>query len=218
MSGCLAILRLTTTRSRKSTNLSRARPSSDPPSVAAVDAHDGVHRRVRPLRQLTLHLRVVGGQAGERGQVAACGRSADRDEVAVAAELVDVGARPRDRGLDVGHVRRPGVVRRHPIVDGQTYPAEFGQVRHQRVALQQATAVHPGAAGHEDQHRCGFERQIVAAPHVEQLGRPRAVLHGRPVDAAAVLTQSPQRGHPSRARAIRSRGPWRSRRRAAPLR
>ena len=69
---------------------------------------------------------------------------------------VDVGARPRDRSLDVSDVRRPAMMWRHPIVDRQTHPTHLRQVRHQRVALQQAAAVHPCAARHEDQHRRRF--------------------------------------------------------------
>ena len=126
----------------------------------------------------------------------AAGRgAADRHEIAVAAELVDVGARPRDRRLDVGDVRGPRVMRCHPVVDGQAHPAEFGQVRHERVALQHATAVHPCATGHENHHGRGFGRQILAAPYIEQLRRTRAVLHRRAMDIAALLPQFPQRRH-----------------------
>ena len=55
------------------------------------------------------------------------------------------------------------MIRRHPVVDGQTHPAELGHVRHQRVALQDPAAVHPGAAGHEDHHRRGLGGQLLAA-------------------------------------------------------
>ena len=51
------------------------------------------------------------------------------------------------------------VIRCHAVVDGQAHPAELGQVRHQRVALQDPAAVHPGAAGHEDHHRGGLGGQ-----------------------------------------------------------
>ena len=155
--------------------------------------HHRVHRGVRALRQLALHLRVVGGQTGQRRQVAAGRTSGDRHEIAVAAELVDIGARPSDRGLDVGDVRGPRVMRRHPVVDGQAHPAHLGQMRHQRVALEQTAAVHPGATWHEEQHRCGFGGQILAAPHVEQLGRAGAVADRCPVNVATLLAQFPQR-------------------------
>jgi len=109
------------------------------------------------------------------------------------AELVDVRARPCDRGLDVGDVRRPFVVRCHPVVDGQAHPAPLGQMRHQRVALEQPAAVHPGAAGHEEQHRRGFGRQVLAAPLRPAAGRAGAVADGCPIHAATVLAQLPQR-------------------------
>ena len=126
------------------------------PVVAAVDPDHRVHRTVGALRQLGLVRGVVGGEPGQRGQVAAGRTARHRNEIAVTAELVDVGPRPGDGGLDVGDVARPAVVRRDAVVDRQAHPALLGQPRHQRGALQHAAAVHPGAAGDEDQHRRGL--------------------------------------------------------------
>lgn len=131
------------------------------------------------------------------------GRAArDRDEIAVAAELVDIGSRPGDRGLDVGEVPGPTVMRGHPVVDGQAHPALLGQVRHQRIALQDPAAVDPAAARHEQEHRRGFGGQMLGPPHVEQLGRVIAVAHRRPVDVAAVLARVPQRREAVRGRPV----------------
>ena len=55
--------------------------------------------------------------------MAACRTTRYRNEIAVATEPVDIGARPRDRGLDVGDVLRPAVMRRNAVVDRQAHPA-----------------------------------------------------------------------------------------------
>ncbi len=168
------------------------------PVIAAVDADDRIDRGVRTLRQVGLHLGVVGGQAGQRRQMTAGRTTSHRNEIAVTAEPVDVGARPRDRGLHVGDVLRPAMVRRNPVVDGQTHPALLGQVRHQRVALQLATAVDPRAARHEDQHRRRLDGQVLAAPDVQQLRRVVAVANRSPMQAAAVLPNLHHRRGPLR--------------------
>ncbi len=84
------------------------------PVVAAVDADHRVDRSIRAVGQFALHLRVVGGQACQRRQVSTRRTTRYRNEIAVAAELVDVGAGPGDRGLDVGDVR--------PASDGAARP------------------------------------------------------------------------------------------------
>ena len=168
------------------------------PVVAAVDADDGVDRGVRALGQVGLHLGIVGGQAGQRRQVATCRTARYRNEIAVAAEPVDVGARPRDRGLHIGDVLRPAVVRRHPVVHRQAHPALLGQIRHQRVALQLPAAVDPCAAGNEDHHRRRLDGQFLGAPHVQQLRRVVAVANRGAVQAAAVLPHLQHRRVPLR--------------------
>ncbi|SGN98898.1 Uncharacterised protein [Mycobacterium tuberculosis] len=87
------------------------------PVVAAVNPHHRVDRRVGALWQLGLILRVVGGEPGQRGQVAAGRTTSHRNEIAVTAEFVDIGPCPRDGGLDIQDVSWPAVMRCDPVVD-----------------------------------------------------------------------------------------------------
>jgi hypothetical protein len=72
-------------------------------------------------------MRVVVGQPSQCGQVPAGRTTSHRNEIAVTAELVDVGARPRDDRLDIDDVARPAVVRRDAVVDRQAHPPLLGQ-------------------------------------------------------------------------------------------
>ena len=174
---------------------------------------DRVDRRVRAFRQLALKLGIVGRQARQRSQVAARRGPGDRHEVAVAAELVDIGPGPGDRRLDVHDVRRPRVVRRDPVVDRQTDPA---------LLRPDATSTRSPAAS--DCRAPRRRRARRAAPVPASAGRSSrrhtssncvgrgAVSHRRPVHVAAVLACLPERRGALRSAATRSRDPWRRRR------
>src|SRR4051794_31291906 len=69
------------------------------PVVAAVDPDDRVDGGVGTLGEVALHFGIIPRQAGQCREVTACRRAGQRDEVAVAAELVHVGARPGDGRL-----------------------------------------------------------------------------------------------------------------------
>src|SRR5438270_5678520 len=92
------------------------------PVVAAVDADHRIDRGIRVWRQVGLHVGVVGGQPGQRRQVTAGRTTGYCNEIAVTTELVDVGAGPGDRGLDVGDVRGPTVVRGNPVLHREADP------------------------------------------------------------------------------------------------
>ena len=159
-----------------------------------------------------------GGQTGQRRQVATCRTARYRNEIAVAAEPVDVGARPRDRGLDVGDVRRPAMVRRHPVVHRQTHPA------HARPGATSARS--PAAAGCRAPMRRPARR---SSPAPVRLAVPWAAT--RPATATGGRRSAPRCGARcggaagtstpagcAPVPATRSPGPRRPRRRAARLR
>ena len=77
----------------------------------------------------------------------------DREVRRVPAVLLDVLADPGDRPLHVDDVRRPGVARREPVVEGHADPPLRGQVVHERDALGVLGAEGPPAAVHLQQHR-----------------------------------------------------------------
>ena len=162
------------------------------PVVASVDGDGGVHRRVRVRVQFTLELFVAGGQRRQRCEMATRRAPCDGDEVAVTAELVGVGAGPRDGSLHVHHVAGPAVAGRHPVVDGQAHPTRLDEMRHQRRALIGAAAVPPGPARDEDQDGRGRRREVRAAPDVEQLRFVGAVAHRGRVHMASSLFDHPQ--------------------------
>lgn len=131
------------------------------------------------------------GEARQCGQMAARGCAGKRHEVSVAAESIDVGPGPGDGGFDVLDVAGPSVPRRNAVIDRQAHPALCGQMRHQRVPLQDAAAVHPGAAGNKDQHRGRLDGQILASPHIEHLLRGVAVANGASEKITATMGSRP---------------------------
>ena len=110
MCRCVLSFRLTTNLSSTSTNSARPGSSVEIPVVATVIRDGGHHRGVGVL-EAGLELGVVGGQGGQRGQMAAGGSAADRDEVRVPAVGRDVLLDPRQRAFDVDDVVGPGVQR-----------------------------------------------------------------------------------------------------------
>ena len=163
------------------------------PVVAAVDADHRVHGGVGPLGQVPLHVGITGSQSGQRSEVPTRRRARDRDEVAIPAELVDVGPGPGDGGFDVGEVLGPRMIGRDAVVDRQAYPAHLGEVRHQRITLQDPAAVHPRATGQEQHHRRRLGGEFLRPPDVEDLRGAVAVPHRGSVDLATVFQCLPDR-------------------------
>ena len=146
-----------------------------------------------------LVLGVVGGERGERRQVAPGGAAGDGDEVGVGAVGGAVLAHPRQRRLDVDQVRGEGVPRAEAVVRRHAHPAAGGHVPHQREPLTLLAADRPRAAVHLQQHgsppapaRRGRASRVPTAVHVEQ---PAAAVLGVAdvVDDLHLLVVDPER-------------------------
>ena len=77
------------------------------PVEDAVERDHRPHRRVDVLEP-GLQLRIVGGEADERGEMTTRGATGDDHVVGVASVVRDVGADPRQRALAVEQVVGPG--------------------------------------------------------------------------------------------------------------
>ena len=176
--------------------------------VDAVERHGGLHAGVGTL-EAGLVLRVVRGQRGQGGQVAAGRAAGDHDVRRVAAVLLDVLLDPGDRLLHVDDLGRERVAGREPVVDRDADPAARGHPLHERDALLVLGAERPATAVHLEQHRGADDLAVHRAVDVEEaalagvaVAEVRVDADGRVAAAERVEELAPRGGQVDRGRPL----------------